>query len=667
MSSVEWDVRLKYAGLDDGVSAKLVEVKPVVMAALPAILDRFYRSVQDQPELAAKFNGPDHMRRARDAQAVHWANLFDGRLGEDAYRDSVKRVGAAHYRVGLTPGWYIGSYSRILGELLEVLANHYGHLVQTAASRQHLASMLQAVSRAVMADMDLALSAYWDEFNKGRASETEAAIEKINQQVGDSVGSLSGYTHDLVESAQAMASISSGVDSDARAAANAAAAAMSSAQTVASAAEELHASIEEISRQVSRSSSTARDAVDRMTQVSEVVGDLDKAAKEVGAVLGLISDIAAQTNLLALNATIEAARAGEAGKGFAVVANEVKALATQSGHAADEIAQRIASIQDAVHQTANVIREVSSTILEVDGIAASISTAVEEQTAATSEIARSVGETAGQVSQVTALMGDVSQRVISANQTAQTVLDSTARVNEALGTLGRLLTRAVRTSSTVSERRHFRRRSLMVEGELSVAGRVEKVTLFDLSEKGCLIFSPLPCTPGTRVSAALPDEGLRMDGTVVACGDNLHHVDFDGELAPSQVDALGRKYFSRVVEQTKQDHRTFVQRISDTLDGTLTLNAANLATHHTCRLGRWYDSVADDVLMKKQSYRDLVGPHAQVHDKGRQVLVAFQNGDQAGAARLMTQLSDLSKDVIAALDLMNRDMQADYDSRMKGL
>jgi len=94
------------------------------------------------------------------------------------------------------------------------------------------------------------------------------------------------------------------------------------------------------------------DTVAKMENIKEMVAGtantvllLGESTKEIGAITGMISQIANQTNLLALNAAIEAARAGEAGRGFAVVAEEVRRLAEQSDLAAQNIAMLIARIQ----------------------------------------------------------------------------------------------------------------------------------------------------------------------------------------------------------------------------------------------------------------------------------------------------------------------------------
>jgi methyl-accepting chemotaxis protein len=106
----------------------------------------------------------------------------------------------------------------------------------------------------------------------------------------------------------------------------------------------MSASVSEISRQVQESLRIANDAVKQAEGASGRVAGLSEAAARIGDVIKMINAIAEQTNLLALNATIEA-RAGEAGKGFAVVAQEVKALASQTAKATDEISTQIVGMQ----------------------------------------------------------------------------------------------------------------------------------------------------------------------------------------------------------------------------------------------------------------------------------------------------------------------------------
>ncbi len=204
---------------------------------------------------------------------------------------------------------------------------------------------------------------------------------------------------------------------------------MHSVQTVGAATEELTASIAGISQQITRASGMIKDSVKQTIMSNEQVIGLTAAAAKIGDVVRIISDIAGQTNLLALNATIEAARAGDAGKGFAVVASEVKALATQTAKATEEIAAQIKAIQDATQSSAQLIQGVVETIGLVDQTTITIAASVEQQSSATLEISRSALQAAQGTQEMSGGISGVNQSAQETGTAASQVLTAASQLS----------------------------------------------------------------------------------------------------------------------------------------------------------------------------------------------------------------------------------------------
>ena len=148
---------------------------------------------------------------------------------------------------------------------------------------------------------------------------------------------------------------------------------------LATAAEQMSASTNEINNNAALASSQANLAVkaseegakninanihvvetlhSEVLAAADKISSLSKKAIDIQSITDVIDGISGQTNLLALNAAIEAARAGEQGRGFAVVADEVRALASKTADATNQIAQMLKQISDETEQTTTVMNQI---------------------------------------------------------------------------------------------------------------------------------------------------------------------------------------------------------------------------------------------------------------------------------------------------------------------
>ncbi|UTW56753.1 methyl-accepting chemotaxis protein [Kordiimonas sp. SCSIO 12610] len=259
-----------------------------------------------------------------------------------------------------------------------------------------------------------------------RTERMEALISGFETSIGDVLASVADASNALEQSAGTMRQVASDSEIQSSEVAAASTQASSNVSSVAAASEEMAASVQEISRQVVTSSDMTRQATSQAEETDKLVQKLAENISKIDDVVTLINDIADQTNLLALNATIEAARAGDAGKGFAVVASEVKALASQTAQATDDIRRQTMTVKGMSDEASRGMASMLSVFQQTTEIAGSIAAAVEEQNASTIEISQAAGEAANSTDRVSLNIGDLKNGTQNARSASEQVFEASS-------------------------------------------------------------------------------------------------------------------------------------------------------------------------------------------------------------------------------------------------
>ena len=370
--------RLSFNMIDGTMGETLRQWKPFVLAEMAPVLDGFYDHVSKFSETSTFFKNRAHMMHAKDMQLKHWAIILDGRF-DSVYESSVTKIGEVHNKLGLEPRWYIGGYNTLVSGMLSAIAERLpvGKFDRQAASKK--AALQQAVVKAAMLDMDLAIAVYIEAGRRDRKQTLERLATDFEKAVGGVVDMVASAATQLESSAKTMVATAERTAGQSKVVAGASLDATRNVQAVSVAAEELTSAVTEISRQVSESTRMVGNATTSADEAGTTMNRLSEGAQKIGTIVDLITNIAAQTRPAGAQCHHRGGARGRCGPRLCRCCTGVKSLAEQTAKATAEIAAQIGDIQSSTSESVEAISSITSVIKSINEVSSAIASAVEEQ------------------------------------------------------------------------------------------------------------------------------------------------------------------------------------------------------------------------------------------------------------------------------------------------
>jgi len=430
----------------------------------------------------------------------------------------------------------------------------------------------------------------------GRLAGEMDLVDKAAAEVADNTSDIAAAVEQM---RQASTDIAQNMESASAAAERAAQAARDNADRIETLGSRAAAGVTGL-RQVSASIAAVREQALTLKQDMDALG---RDSQSIGAILGVIADIADQTNLLALNAAIEAARAGESGRGFAVVADEVRKLAEKTMAATKDVETSIKSIQSMARSNQDATEQAVNSIEESMRLA-------EGQIAETEALMQAMRDSGREVGAITGTVVELKDMVFASSSAAEEHSHATTEIAQNL-------TDTAQSAAQMHER--------------AAAGREATRAI---SERAATVAAHI---------------GVMAGGTqqVNSGSRELHRLT---AYLSQQMEAfrLGKPPFD--VATIKTAHLAWRARLESAIMGHARLDVSQVSDHHQCQFGKWYDGEGLGAYGDKAKFKEIGVHHERVHALARAIAQLADQGKIADAKELMRQFEDARVKLFEALN-----------------
>ena len=374
---------------------------------------------------------------------------------------------------------------------------------------------------------------------------------------------------------------------------------------------------------------TANRSVSNVAEMMQDINEVDKQSQSIAAAVEELSASVGSISDNVSNATEEVNAVSQ--KAAVGIDAAMKAQATMDG-----IAEAVQDSVDKIDRLSVTSQEIGSIVKDIEGIAKQTNLLALN---ATIEAAR-----AGEAGKGFAVVA--SEVKILSTQTASATENIRSRIDNLQNEMASIVIAMNEGNKKVSEGRDIIKNSS--DGMVEISNQVDVVNN-SMQEINLILeqqsIASLEVSSGVATIANMSSGNVKKVNKVIEILEET-----EGPIVDGINDLVSRGGKVSTIYAAKSDHMIWMRKLSQMLVGRMVLNPNELADHHSCRLGSWYNQQNDEAFTSMPEWRALLEPHRLVHKNGIDAAARYAKGDLKGAIEAVQAADSASEDVMRLLD-----------------